>query len=475
MARRSFESSGHGPKQPDAFMLTEAMDLPSVEAGETLDRILDSIRKNRIAPCYLLYGDEEYLIRRALDQIISCLLPPEDRDLNLFLMDGEQEDIDRLCESLMTIPLLPGRKVVVVRDTRIFHSKKTLPELVRKIGGRAKQDPAGAARDFMTFLRISGWHLDDLREDGWKKISDEVWRRTVEGDDGLGREAWLPVMVEYAVRRGLENGHGGDKTDRLSDTLSAGLPEGNCLILTAGAVDKRKRIYKILAEKGRILHFSEIKGEPKLKNALVKSARGMLEAKGKTLDADAWPALGRKTGFSLRASMAALEKLVTFAGEKNRITAEDVEAVIGKTKEETAFHLTASLLKKDLAGSLATLKDLLDQGDPPLMILAILAREIRLLLHARLLLNAGPPAAYRPGMDYGRFQKSVYPEIQQMPGPPLPHPYVLYQVLGHASGFTEKRLFEFLDSLSDMDLAMKTTAKDQRLMLERFMLQLCSS
>ena len=451
------------------------MDLPSVDAGETLDKILDAIRENRIAPCYLLCGDEEYLIRSALDRIIDCLLPPGDRDMNLFQMDGEQEDVDRLCESLMTAPLIPGRKVVVVRDTRIFHSKKTLPELVRRIGSRAKQNPAGAAGDFMTFLRIAGWRLDDLREDGWKKISDETWRRTVDGDDGAGREAWLPVMVEYAVRRGLDAGRGGDETDRLSDTLSAGLPEGNCLILTAGAVDKRKRIYRTLAEKGRILHFSEIKGEPKLKNALVKTARGLLEAKGKSLDSEAWLALGRKTGFSLRASMTALEKLVTFAGERSRITAEDVEAVIGKTREETAFRLTAAALKKDFAGSLATLKDLLDQGDPPLMILAILGREIRLLLHARLLLNSGPPLAYRPGMDYGRFQKSVYPEIQQMPGPPLPHPYVLYQALTHAPRYTEKQLVAWLDRLVEMDLAMKTSAKDPRLMLERFLLQVCSS
>jgi DNA polymerase-3 subunit delta len=451
------------------------MDLPPGEAGETLDRILDAIRKNRVAPCYLLYGDEEYLVRSALDQIISCLLPPADRDLNLFYMDGGQEDIDRLCESLMTVPLIPGRKVVVVRNTRIFHSKKTLPELVRKIGNRAKHDPAGAAGDFMTFLRIVGWRLDDLKGDGWKKISDDAWRRAVDGDDGVGREAWLPVMVEYGIRRGVEGGHGGDDRDRLSDTLSAGLPEGNCLILTADAVDKRKRIYRTLAEKGRILQFSEIKGEARLKNVLMRTARDILAAKGKTLDSEAWLALGRKTGFSLRASMAALEKLVTFVGGTKRITTEDVDAVIGKTREETAFHLTAALLKKDLAKSLATLKDLLDQGDPPLMILAILAREIRLLLHARLLLDSGPPAAYRPGMDYGRFQKSVYPDIQRMPGPKLPHPYVLYQALTHAPRFTERRLAELLDSLVDMDLAMKTSSKDARLMLERFLLRVCSS
>jgi DNA polymerase-3 subunit delta len=451
------------------------MDQPSGDTGESLDKILNELAIEKIASCYLLYGDEEYLIQNALDKIISCILPASDRELNLFYMDGDHEDIDRLCESLMTVPLIPGRKVIVVRNTRIFHSKKTLSELVQNIRNHIKQDPAKAARDFITFLRITGWHLDDLRDDGWRKISDEAWHQTVDGDDGQGRETWLPVMVEFSVSQGLDAKHDRDDTDRLGDTLSAGLPEGNCLILTADTVDKRKRIYKILAEKGRILYFSEMKSEPQLKNVLIQTARSILTTKGKKLSSDAWLVLGKKTGFSLRASMAALEKLVTFVGEKNMIQAEDVEAVIGKTREEKVFHLTAALMKKDLPGSLSTLKDLLDQGDHPVKILAILAREIRLLLHAKLLLSSGQLASYQPNMDYNRFQKTVYPGIKLLGGSSTPHPYVIHQALIHTHHFSHERLVEYLDTLVDIDLALKTTSKEPRLMMERFLLQVCSS
>ena len=450
------------------------MDLPSVDRGETLDSVLADIGKGQLSPCYLLYGDEEYLIQSALDQLIACLLPAADRELNLFYMEGEQEDMDRLCESLLTVPLIPGRKAIVLRNTRIFHSKKTLSELVLKIRSQAKESPAGAVRDFMTFLEITGWRLDDLRDEGWRKISDEAWRQTVDGDDGQGREAWLPVMVEFCVSQGLQAAQGRDDTDRLSDTLSAGLPEGNCLILTADAVDRRKRIYKTLAERGKILHFSQIKSESKLSNVLMPRAREILAAKGKRLGPGAWLALGKKTGFSLRASLAALEKLVTFVGEKALIEAEDVEAVIGKTKEEAVFHITAALMEKDLPKSLLTLKDLLDQGDHPLMILAILAREVRLLLHAKLLLGSGQLGPYKPGMDYPPFQKSIYPNIKSLMGSSTPHPYVIYQALKNAPRFSRERLIEYLDALVDIDLAMKTTAKDPRLMLERFLVRVCS-
>ena len=157
------------------------------------------------------------------------------------------------------------------------------------------------------------------------------------------------------------------------------------------------------------------------------------------------------------------------------IQAEDVEAVIGKTREEKVFHLTAALMKKDLPGSLSTLKDLLDQGDHPVKILAILAREIRLLLHAKLLLSSGQLASYQPNMDYNRFQKTVYPGIKLLGGSSTPHPYVIHQALIHTHHFSHERLVEYLDTLVDIDLALKTTSKAPRLMMERFLLQVCSS
>ena len=167
--------------------------------GDSLDSVLGELKRGKSVPCYLLYGDEEFRLKDALEKITELLIPdPQDRELNLFMTDGEHEDCDSLCESLITPPLLPGRKVVVVRDTRLFQSKNVLAPLIGRIRERLATDPARAAADFLQFLRITGLQLDDLRDGGWRKIDDETWKRIVTDDGGAGRETWLPKALELA-------------------------------------------------------------------------------------------------------------------------------------------------------------------------------------------------------------------------------------------------------------------------------------
>ena len=109
--------------------------------GASLEAVLAELKRGKAVPCYLLYGEEEFRLRDALDKITAALIPDAwDRELNLFVTDGEHEDVGSLCESLITPPLLPGRKVVVVRETRFFPSKTILAPLIAWIreGGRGK-------------------------------------------------------------------------------------------------------------------------------------------------------------------------------------------------------------------------------------------------------------------------------------------------------------------------------------------------
>ena len=110
--------------------------------GASLEAVLAELKRGKAVPCYLLYGEEEFRLRDALDKITATLIPDaRDRELNLFVTDGEHEDVGSLCESLITPPLLPGRKVVVVRETRFFPSKTILAPLIAWIreGEREEQ------------------------------------------------------------------------------------------------------------------------------------------------------------------------------------------------------------------------------------------------------------------------------------------------------------------------------------------------
>ena len=450
--------------------------------GATLEGVLAEIKKGKPVPCYLLCGEEEFRLRDALEKITGALIPEAlDRELNLFTTDGEHEDVASLCESLSTPPLLPGPKVVVVRDTLLFQSKNVLVPLITRIRERLDGEPDRAASDFMQFLAVTGMQLDDLRDGGWRKIDDDTWRRIVPDDGGAGREGWLPRAVELCVSRSLAPvREKTEETDRLEQVLDGGMPAGNHLILTAQTVDRRKRLFKTVSSLGRLLTFTKIKGEARQQQIVMEMAANLLEGRGKRLSSAAWAALGRKTGFGLRESLGAIEKLVTYAGEKRQIEAEDVEAVIGRTREETVFDLTGAISGRNLTAALGTLKDLLDQGSPPLMIFSMIVREIRFLLQAKLLLASGRMKAFSATMDYGRFQKAVYPSLKQGGAEGeaqvdliSQHPFVVYQSLKNAERFSRTELVGYLEMLVKIDLALKSTGQDARLLLERFLISLC--
>src|SRR5512137_471677 len=118
------------------------------------ENVLNDLKKKNAAPspCYLLYGEEDYLIKDALNKIIALTIPATDRDLNLFFMDGENEDMDDLCDNILTPPLLPGKKVVVLRNTRLFQSRKVLPEILQKSRHYFENDPDTAVKYFTQFM-----------------------------------------------------------------------------------------------------------------------------------------------------------------------------------------------------------------------------------------------------------------------------------------------------------------------------------
>ena len=449
----------------------------------TLEKAIIDLKKGHTAPCYLLYGEEEYLLQEALQQILNILMPPADRDFGLFFIDGENSDFDILKDHLLAPSLLGGRKVVVVKNTTIFQSRENLSDLIQKIRDNIDEHPDKSAKYFLTFLKISGFAWEDMQGAGWQKITDEQWRKAVEEDSGDDRNKWLPRIIEICGSRGCTSGGAADDpSEQLEKLLDKGLPAENCLILTAEAVDKRKKIFKVIDKAGIVLHFGQIKGEAATKETLRREAQKLLDESGKSLTPTAWIALGKKTGFQLRPSLNELQKLISFVGERSVIGEKDVEAVVGKTSEDSIFDLTTALGEKNVAAALAALKALLDQGEHHLMILTMVSREIRLLLQASILIRSGKLPRLSPGMDYGSFQKNIYPAVTGL-APEVSrkedllvnkHPFVIYNALRNSSRFSYSVLVNYLDDLLEMDRAMKSSTTDPQLMLERFLIKACA-
>lgn len=447
-----------------------------------MEKILANLKKGVAAPCYLLYGEEEYLISEALGRMLDVLVPPGERDLNLLVLDGESADLDPVTEELLTPSLLGGRKVVVVKNTTLFYSSENAADLVAKIRDHLEENAPRAVKYFQAFLGVTGLALDDLQNAGWKKISDDEWSQIVRGDAGEERVKWLPRVLELCADASVDGRFVADETDRFERALAKGLPEGNCLIFTAQDVDKRKKIFKIVSQYGVALYFGASRRETDRKETLQNQAQKLLDQSGKKLSPAAWVTLGRKTGFDLRRSINELNKLIAYVGDKPTIDPFDVEEAVGRTKEDDIFALTNALSGKNERAALEALQSLLRQGVHHLMILSMMVREVRLLLQARALVDSGKLPPVGSDMGFPAFQKRIYPLLTQLKADGIgpkegifsQRPFVAYNALQHCAGFTAERLTGMLNDLLEMDIAFKSSGGDPRLLLERFLMKSCS-
>jgi DNA polymerase-3 subunit delta len=447
-----------------------------------MEKIFNKLKKGIFAPCYLLYGEEEYLINEALNKLLDILVPQNDRDFSLFSLEGENTDMDSLIDNLITPSLLGDRKVIVVKNTTIFTSRDDLAKLIGKIRSSIDENPAKAAKTFLSFLNIAGFKLEDLQNSGWQKITDDEWNSIVKGDAGEDRQKWLPRILEICQSSGLTDASVSDKTEKLEEILKDGMPAGNCLIFTAESVDKRKKIYKVIAGAGVVHEFVKVKKEGVRKEMLQKEAQKLLESCGKKMSPAAWNALGRKTGFDFRRSMSELGKLISFVGDRTLVDKEDVEEAVGRTKEDDIFALTNALSEKNQLAALDALKNLLDQGNPHMLILTMISREIRLLLQARTLVDSGKLPKFSHSMEYGTFQNVLYPAFNALNTSGVKreglifsqHPYSVFNALRNCVRFTTGRLIALTEELLNLERSLKTSGtSNPRLLLENFLIKSC--
>lgn len=86
--------------------------------------IAAEIAAGKVRPIYLLHGEENYLIAKLEQQIISAVLSPAERDMNLIVFDGDP-GIDELVTMVETVPFLGGKQIILIRGTKWFSAMRT--------------------------------------------------------------------------------------------------------------------------------------------------------------------------------------------------------------------------------------------------------------------------------------------------------------------------------------------------------------
>ncbi len=222
-----------------------------------------------------------------------------------------------------------------------------------------------------------------------------------------------------------------------------------CLILIAGQGKLRKgsTLFKEAEKRGYLRIFNRLSI-----GRLTGWIRKEVKEEGKDIAGEAITRLISITGNNLRYMSSELQKVIIYVGKRDRIEVADIERVGADVREDTVFDLTSSIGMKDLDAALRTINRL--SSEPPLMVLGAISRKFRILWKTKIMLRSGKDSRYI-SQALGLFPSQVRDYI------------------AHSKRFTEDNLTEIFRNLRRADMELKSSNLSKRLILERFIFDLC--
>jgi DNA polymerase-3 subunit delta len=411
---------------------------------------------------YLLIGDR-FLCRQTAGQLEKVLLTGGG---TVHALDGEEEESAKTISRLRSFSLLPGRQIYRISDTRLFYSKKIAKSLwKRTVTAKDDKKTKAAARHLRAMLAAGGLDPENPDSDP-ARLSSHEWKKCFDFPHPGGDLSWTtPLLMETGgSSKPTTTASVADPAAQLQETLEAGIPASNILILLAEEVDKRKRLFKYLKDQQVVVDLSVDKGagsraQKVQKSVLVELISTTLKEMGKTMAPGVMDQLLDRVGFHPVAVVMETEKLCLSIGKRNRIAREDLDAMVGRTRQEALFELTGAIGNRQLAAALIISARLLDNGIHPLAIVATLRNYVRTLLLFKAL-QEQPEYGYQPGMQANVFQRQCLPRLkeqerwkQELKG----HPYAIYMQFKTAALFSLAELRHWLQQVLKTEQRLKSS------------------
>ena len=150
-----------------------------------------------------------------------------------------------------------------------------------------------------------------------------------------------------------------------------------------------------------------------------------------------------------------IEKLCTYVGEPGEVNLEDVLAVGQASRQHSLFALSDALGGRQPGPALLEVDHLLNQGEPPLVVMSMIVRHFRLLWTIKQL----------AGQDQDRYRIA---KALRLP------PNVCRTLIVQSADFSAQRLQELYGAALEADLTFKSTNKPPRAILEGLILKFCA-
>lgn len=226
--------------------------------------------------------------------------------------------------------------------------------------------------------------------------------------------------------------------------------EATCLIFYChGSVDKRKSIYKYIQKTGKAYEFTRLKNVD-----LIQWINQMLQKNGKRMSQYCINYFIERVGNDLDNIYNEILKLVAYVGNNEIIDKDAIDYVVTPSLEQSIFKLVDAIGEKKSDLALVLLKDLLHGGQDVSPILAMIARQFRLIMQCKEYYGQG-------------YSVNTISDKLGQPG------FVVRKCIAQSKNFTMEQLKTGLSLCLEVDYGIKIGKIRDIIGLEMIIIKMC--
>ena len=160
------------------------------------------------------------------------------------------------------------------------------------------------------------------------------------------------------------------------------VPDSTVMVLVDDEVKSNNPLFKVLSAK------AEVRAFPLLRDARLRQwVQERVKEEGGSVSPRAVDVLARLVGSNLWAMSGEIEKLLLYAAGRC-IEEGDIRLLVGYTQEASVFAMVDAIVEFRAQAAERSLQQLLQQGAAPSYLLAMLSRQMRLIVRAKEAKNA---------------------------------------------------------------------------------------
>lgn len=220
---------------------------------------------------------------------------------------------------------------------------------------------------------------DDESNLGFQKIDCNAGKMA----DVLDVARSLPLFLDPSDRpcqlvlvRSFEPGTAAD-SELLAEYLDS--PVGaTCLVFEAPTLDSRRASAKLLSKRATKINCQRIESTAGVR----RWVQNFTNARGFSMAPEAIDYLIEMVGLELQQLSQELDKVELFSTEHEPLSANDLERLLGRSRTHSVFELTDALVERKTVSAIQVLNRLLDDGEEPVRLLAMVSWVVRQLIKA---------------------------------------------------------------------------------------------